>query len=181
MKTVVCMLAISAFAASPVWAQSSSQSPQFAPAPPPPGMNDPGVQAAAPARPASSSTNGSTPATVTATQVPSKPIPLPVMPGDNGAPKTVKRNAPADDVSVHTEGDAVYQEYRRGGRVYMVVVTQKNGLSYTYMVDNNGTMSATDGAPPVRPVMYKILEWGKSKPAESEDDSQDSGSQDGAH
>lgn len=174
MKTAVCLLAISAFAALPAWAQStSSQPPQFAPAPPPPGMNDPGVKAVAPpAQPASSGTSASTPATVTATPVPSKPIPLPAMPGDKGAPQTVKHDSPADDVSVHTEGDSVYQEYRRAGRVYMVVVTQKNGLSYTYMVDNNGTMRATDGAPPVRPVMYKILEWGKSRPAASDDGSQ---------
>lgn len=175
MKTAACLLAISAFVALPAWAQStSSQTPQFAPAPPPPGMNDPGVkEVAPPAQPASSSTSGSTPAEVTATPVPGKPIPLPVMPGDKGAAKTVSGNSPADDVTVHTEGDAVYQEYRRAGRVYMVVVTQKNGLSYTYTVDDNGTMSATDGAPPVRPVMYKILEWGASKPAESGSSAQD--------
>lgn len=174
MKTAACLLAISVFVALPAWAQSASgQSPQFAPAPPPPGMNDPGVKlGASPAQPALSS-SGSTPASVTATPVPGKPIPLPAMPGDKGTPKTVSGNSPADDVSVHTEGDAVYQEYRRGGRVYMVVVTQKNGLSYTYMVDNNGTMSATEGAPPVRPVMYKILEWGKSKPAEASSSSGD--------
>ena len=175
MKTAACLLAISAFVALPAWAQStSSQAPQFAPAPPPPGMNDPGVkETAPPALPASSGTSGSTPAEVTATPVPGKPIPLPVMPGDKGPPKSASGNSPADDVTVHTEGDAVYQEYRRGGRVYMVVVTQKNGLSYTYTVDDNGTMSATDGAPPVRPVMYKILEWGNNKPAEASSASDD--------
>ena len=94
------------------------------------------------------------------------------LPGDKGAPQTIRDDSPADDVTVHTEGDAVYQEYRRGGRVYMVVVTQKSGLSYTYMVDSNGTMRATEGAPPVRPVMYKILEWGGSKPAESDNSTQ---------
>lgn len=168
MKTAACLLAISAFVALPAWAQStSSQPPQFAPAPPPPGMNDPGVKETALPAPAASSSSGSTPAEVTATPVPGKPIPLPVMPGDKGPPKTISGDSPANDVSVHTEGDVVYQEYRRGGRVYMVVVTHKNGLSYTYMVDNNGTMSAADGAPPVKPVMYKILEWGKSKPAEA--------------
>ncbi|WP_225562691.1 DUF2782 domain-containing protein [Rhodanobacter sp. DHG33] len=176
MKIAACLFAISAFVALPAWAQSASNpSPQFAPAPPPPGMNDPGVKETAPPAPPASSSSGSTPAEVTATPVPGKPIPLPVMPGDKGPPKTIKGDSPADDVSVHTEGDAVYQEYRRGGRVYMVVVTQKNGLSYTYTVDNNGTMSPTEGAPPVKPVMYKILEWGKSKPAESDDSSQGDG------
>lgn len=176
MKTAACLLALSVFVALPAWAQStSSPPPQFAPAPPPPGMNDPGVkETASPATPASAS-SGSTPAEVIATPVPGKPIPLPVMPGDKGPPRTIKGDSPADDVSVRTEGDVVYQEYRRGGRVYMMVVTHKDGLSYTYMVDSSGTMNPTAGAPPVRPVMYKILEWGKSKPAESDSSSQDGG------
>jgi Protein of unknown function (DUF2782). len=169
MKYVASLLALTAFVALPVCAQSTSQqAPKFAPAPPPPGMNDPGVQAVAPpAKPAAAS-SGSTPAEVTATPLPGKPIPLPATPGDKGAPQTARGDSPADDVTVHTEGDAVYQEYRRNGRVYMVVVTQKNGLSYTYMVDSNGVMRATEGAPPVRPVMYKVLEWGGSKPATSD-------------
>jgi hypothetical protein len=171
MKPAACLLALTAFVALPVCAQSTgTQPPKFAPVPPPPGMNDPGTKAVAPPdQVAPASTSGSTPAEVTATPLPGKPIPLPAMPGDKGAPQTVQHDSPADDVSVHTEGDAVYQEYRRNGRVYMVVVTQKNGLSYTYMVDSNGTMRATEGAPPVRPVMYKILEWGGSKPAATSD------------
>lgn len=174
MKYAASLLALAVFAALPAHAQSTSaQAPKFAPVPPPPGMNDPGVQAVAPpSRPAPAASSGSTPAEVTATPVPGKPIPLPAMPGDKGAPKTISGDSPADDVSVHTEGDAVYQEYRRGGRVYMVVVTHKNGLSYTYTVDSGGTMHATEGAPPVRPVMYKILEWGGSKPAASDSGSQ---------
>ena len=169
MKPAACLLALTAFAALPVCAQSTSQqAPKFAPAPPPPGMNDPGVQAVAPpAKPAAASSSGSTPAEVTATPLPGKPIPLPAMPGDKAKGEDAK-GEPPPDVTVHTEGDAVYQEYRRNGRVYMVVVTQKNGLSYTYMVDSNGVMRATEGAPPVRPVMYKILEWGGSKPATSD-------------
>lgn len=176
MKYAACLLALAAFAALPAHAQSNgTQPPKFAPVPPPPGMHDPGVQAvAAPAKPAAASSSGSTPATVSATPLPGKPIPLPATPGDKGKPEDAK-GEPPPEVVVHTEGDAVYQEYRRGGRVYMVVVTQKNGLSYTYMVGNDGTMRATNGAPPVRPVMYKILEWGKSRPAESKDGSQGDG------
>jgi len=176
MNPAACLLALSAFVALPVCAQSTSQQPpKFAPVPPPPGMNDPGAKAVAPpVRPASAGTSGSSPAEVTATPLPGKPIPLPALPGDKGAPQTADRSA-ADDVTVHTEGDTVYQEYRRSGRVYMVVVTQKNGLSYTYMVDNNGVMRATEGAPPVRPVMYKILEWGGSKPPVSDNGAQGDG------
>ena len=177
MKYAASLLALTALVALPVCAQSTSQqAPKFAPVPPPPGMHDPGVQAVAPpAKPAAASTSGSTPAEVTATPLPGKPIPLPAQPGDKGASHTAPGGSPADDVTVHTEGDAVYQEYRRNGRIYMVVVTQKNGLSYTYMVDSNGVMRATEGAPPVRPVMYKILEWGGSKPATSDNGEQGGG------
>jgi hypothetical protein len=35
------------------------------------------------------------------------------------------------------------------------------------MVDPQGRLQPQNGAPPVKPVMYKILEWGKSKPAEA--------------
>lgn len=169
MKAAASVFALAAFAALPAFAQSTStQAPKFAPVPPPPGLNDPGVKAVAPPpAPAPSSTSGSTPAEVTATPMPGKPIPLPAMPGDNGQPQTIP-DQPPPQVTVHTEGDAVYEEYTRNGRPYMVVVTQKNGLSYTYMVDDNGVMRATNGAPPVRPVMYKILQWGGPKaPANS--------------
>lgn len=174
MKPAACLFALAAFVALPVCAQStSSQPPKFAPVPPPPGLNDPGTKAVAPPdKPAPASTSGSSPAEVSATPLPGKPIPLPVMPGDKGASQAADRGSPADDVTVHTEGDTVYQEYRRSGHVYMVVVTQKNGLSYTYMVDSNGVMRGTEGAPPVRPVMYKVLEWGGSKPPASDNGAQ---------
>lgn len=163
MNRFACVLVLAAFAA-PLCAQTAvPPPPKFAPLPPPPGLNDPGPQAVAPpSTPAPAAS--STPATVTATPLPGKPIPLPATPGQPA--ETVPDESPAADVSVHTEGDAVYQEYKRGGRVYMVVVTMKSGLSYTYTVDNQGVMHATDGAPPVRPVMYKVLQWGGSKAPE---------------
>lgn len=157
MKSLAGLFALALFATLPGFAQTATPPPKFAPLPPPPGMNDPGVQAVAPpSTPAPAAS--STPATVTATPLPGKPIPLPATPGQKAG--TVPDETPAGDVSVHTEGDAVYQEYKRGGRVYMVVVTMKSGLSYTYTVDEQGVMHATNGAPPVRPVMYKVLQWG---------------------
>lgn len=62
-------------------------------------------------------------------------------------------------------GDDSVQEYRRGGQVYMVVVTPKHGIPYTYMLDPQGRWVDEHGQKPAQPVMYKILEWGKSKPA----------------
>lgn len=153
MKSVFCpfvLVAFAAFATLPAHAQSGSPPPKFAPLPPPPGLSDPGVKAVAlPSRPASAGS-------------------APVAPGDQAAASSP---ATSPDVTVHKEGDAVYQEYRRAGRVYMVVVTQKNGLSYTYTVNDHGDLIGTNGAPPVRPVMYKILQWGGNKaPAADKED-----------
>jgi hypothetical protein len=66
---------------------------------------------------------------------------------------------------VHTQGEQTVQEYRRNGQLYMVVVTPKNGIAQTYMVDPEGRLVDEHGQKPTRPVMYKVMEWGKSRPA----------------
>lgn len=136
---------------------------------PPPGLNDPGVTPVpeTSARPPAEQPQ-STPAEVTATPLPGKPIPLPRAPGDKGPAQTIP------DVQVKQEGDRTVQEYRQGGRLYMVVVTPKHGVPQTYMVDNQGRLRDESGQPPVRPVMYKVMEWGKApRPADSQDDGSD--------
>jgi hypothetical protein len=166
MKPAACLFALAAAVALPAFAQSTSAAkPKFNPAPPPPGLNDPGVQAVAPPAARSAPAPAETPAEPTPSRYPSKPIPLPKMPGQQGA-------APADagappDVDVRQEGDNTVEEYRESGRVYMIVVRPKHGIPQTYMVDPQGRLHAQNGAPPVQPVMYKIFEWGKSKPAEA--------------
>jgi hypothetical protein len=47
----------------------------------------------------------------------------------------------------------------------MVVITPKSGIAQTYMVDAQGRLVDEHGQKPVRPVMYQVLEWGKSAPA----------------
>ncbi len=69
------------------------------------------------------------------------------------------------EVSVHKQGENEVQEYRRNGLLYMVVVTPKNGITQTYMVSPDGTRHMQPGQPPVQPVMYDVLKWGKHKPA----------------
>jgi len=106
--------------------------------PPPPGIGDPGVRAR--------------PVTAESSLLPATPAPI-------------VSGQPLPEVSVHTQGDNTVQEYRRSGQLYMVVVTPKNGIAQTYMVDPQGRLVDEHGQKPTRPVMYKILEWGKSKPA----------------
>jgi Protein of unknown function (DUF2782) len=179
MKHAACLFVLSVLAVAPVFAQTSSSStaqPHFAPAPPPPGMNDPGVDPSKEPMSASTAANApaSTPAEMEPSQMPSKPIPMPKMPGQ---PEHDAGGQPPPEVASHQEGDNVIQEYRQNGRVYMVVVTPKYGPQQVYTVDQDGHMLDPNGQPPVKPVQYRILQWGKSKPAsaESSDDNGDNG------
>ena len=82
---------------------------------------------------------------------------------DEGSVQT-GRDQPPPEVRIRQEGDNSIQEYSRNGRVYMVVITPKSGITQTYMVDPQGRLVDEHGMKPVGPVMYKVLEWGKSPP-----------------
>ncbi|NUO74264.1 MAG: DUF2782 domain-containing protein [Frateuria sp.] len=144
MKSSSAFVLAATLAAAPAFAQSKPP----VDVPPPPGMNDPGVRpsAPAPASPAAAPAHGGTSL-------------LPV------TPAPIKSGQPLPEVSVHRQGENTVQEYRRNGQLYMVVVTPPNGVAQTYMVDPSGRLVDEHGQKPARPVMYKILEWGKSKPA----------------
>jgi hypothetical protein len=179
MKHAACLYVLAVLAVSPVFAQTSSSStsapPHFAPAPPPPGMNDPGVdpsKAPAPAPETSTALPASSPAELEPSHLPGKPIPMPKMPGAP-AGKDANGDAPPD-VSVRQEGDNTIQEYRENGKVYMVVITPKVGPQQIYNVDPDGRLVGQNGQPPIKPVMYKIMQWGGSKPA-SASSSEDNG------
>ena len=136
---------------APMVSMASPQVPPPGPALPPPGLHDPGVGAAPQA--AGSTGNPMSPLAVA----------LPSMHDDAGASPAADKSPP--EVTIHQHGDDSVQEYWRAGQIYMVVVTPKNGIPYTYMLDPQGRWVDEHGQKPVRPVMYKILEWGKSKPA----------------
>jgi len=148
----------------------SSAPPQLKPAPPPPGLNDPGVKSrvANPAVPSKQpvALPDTSPAELSASQLPGKPIPLPAMrdPGGNAITPADGRDQQTPDVKVRQDGDNTVQEYSRAGQVYMVVVTPRVGPAQTYMVDPDGKWHNQPGAPKVQPVMYKVLEWGKPRP-----------------
>lgn len=150
MKTVIVLACTSFLFASGVLAQSATP----ANVPAPPGMNDPGVKAVVPA---------STPARPPDdSSVNLAPKSLPSM---KSGDSTLGRGSDVPDISVHQQGENSVQEYRRDGRVYMVVVTPKNGIAVTYMMDPQGRLVDEHGQRTRVPAMYKVLEWGKSKPA----------------
>lgn len=178
MKTAVLLVVASALFASNALAQSAPSTN----VPPPPGINDPGVKAVEPpAKPAAKPPARTNRAARSPSAHPLnlKPQALPAMPAmhDDGRAASA-RDSSLPEIRVRQEGDNSIQEYSRNGRVYMVVVTPKSGIAQTYMVDPQGRLVDEHGMKPVGPVMYKVLEWGKSRPP-AEDSSkaaQDDGS-----
>src|SRR5690242_21912002 len=98
MKLPAALVLLPALLAAPAFAQST---PPPVNVPPPPGMNDPGVKATAPATPAQ------TPARSGTSMLPRKPTPI-------------RSGEPMPEVTVHTQGENTVQEYRRNGQLYMV-------------------------------------------------------------
>lgn len=148
MKSLVWLLAgalllgVPAARAQQVLAASSAPPPPHS-ALPPPGINDPGVEPQA--------------------------FPLPttgLRPSVAPAARQQDANGQDSDVAIHTnaKGDTV-EEYRRGGSVYMVRVTPKNGVTQTYYYDRNpsGSLMPDPNLGPVAPVYYDIHKWGGPK------------------
>ena len=157
MKSAVLLAAASFFFVSGLVASSADAQSSAPPtnAPPPPGMNDPGVKQLPPPPKVPDAT----------VQKSAGGQNLPAM-QDTGTASDGKHMT-LPDVSTHQEGDNQVEEYRRSGMLYMVVVTPKNGIPQSYTVDPDGTRHMQPGQAPVHPAMYKVLEWGTSKPAEA--------------
>lgn len=116
---------------------------------PPPSMNDPGSQPV----PASSAPAAE------GSDADAMSVPVPELPGGSDDP----RGEPAPTVKATRHDGKLIEEYYRGGNLYMVRVHPKHGVPYTYMVDENRKLNRAAGAPPVDPVLYKVLEWGQPK------------------
>ena len=78
-------------------------------------------------------------------------------------PKKRNTEEEAPVVSIRTEENRTIEEYRRGGRIYMVKVTPLEGLAYYYMdMDGDGELELQPSDEPMNPVvphMWKIKEW----------------------
>lgn len=78
------------------------------------------------------------------------PLPEKVQPPDE----------PPPTVSIRNVKGAVIEEYRQGGRLYMVRVVPERGPAYTYLdTDGNGRLEYDGEDGPVRPVYYTLYEW----------------------
>jgi hypothetical protein len=153
-------------------AQQSTEQPKLAPVPPPPSMNDPGVREGAkdtsgnapiprPVPYDSDERQRSTPATSDAAPPQHAAPALPSMHDDG---KDARGDAPPQ-VTVRQEGNDRVEEYRSGGRLFMVRVTPKVGVPQTYMADDSGKLYHDPKDGPVNPVYYKVYEWGAAPKA----------------
>ncbi|GAP65523.1 MAG TPA: DUF2782 domain-containing protein [Mizugakiibacter sp.] len=148
MKRMPLMLAGALALASAASLHAQSAEPQPAPVPPPPGMDEPGVKPAAPATAAA--------------------------PAAEPAPRDA-RGQPAPTVSVRRQdnGDTV-EEYRAGGRIYMIRIIPKHGVPQTFMdTRGDGKLTPDPKQGPVSPVYYTIYQWGK--PAKTVEQQQEGG------
>jgi hypothetical protein len=125
------------------------------PLPPPPSINDPGVKP--------------TPLPTPSKDVPHPPTDLPSM-HDSG-PLDANGKTPLK-VTVRQQGDDTVEEYREGGKIYMVKVTPKHGAPYTIMADDDGKLQRDAKLGPVAPVYYKVYEWGAAPKTVDEQNAQ---------
>ena len=127
-------------------------------APPPPGMNDPGVVANPANVPASASATavGSDGASVQ----PAMPDTSPVRSKAARNPSAEQIIATSDSVIERKQGGDTVTEYRKNGLLRMVHVVSENGSEQRY-VDQNGDgrldRDLIDG--PVSPVYFSLYQW----------------------
>jgi len=139
-------------------ALAADQKPPKSNAPPPPGINDPGVTT-----PAATQDPAATP-TQTADQDPLAPLPKP---DSRLVRDRASRDADANtarmassEVTRRQQGDDTVEEYRDKGHVWMIKIAQPNGPTQTFVDrDGSGRLLSDPNQGPVKPVYYTLYEW----------------------
>jgi Protein of unknown function (DUF2782) len=147
-------------------AQADQQaSPSKIEAPPPPGINDPGVTSAEP--PAQKGTPSPAPAAAAGSDNATDPLaPLPKPDTRlvrDKATREGQANADriaASDKTVRKQGSDTVEEYRQSGRVWMIRIVPRYGPTQTfYDNDGSGRLARDPREGPVSPVYYSLYEW----------------------
>ncbi len=134
--------------------------PPKAAVPPPPGMNDPGVDtsapvaasAAAPAAPASEADDPLAP--------PPKPDARLVRDKASRDASANSQRIASSEVTTRKQGTDTVEEYRDRGHVWMIKIVPQNGPTQTFMDnDGSGRLARDPHAGPISPVYYTLYEW----------------------
>jgi hypothetical protein len=130
--------------------------------PPPPAIDDPGVETREPGAPAGA--DAPAPAAAAADDDPLAPLPKPdtrlVRDKASRAAAPDPERMAASDVTTRREGDDTVEEYRQAGRLWMVRIHPKNGPMQTFVdTTGSGQLTRNPDMGPVAPVYYTIYEW----------------------
>lgn len=125
-------------------------------APPPPGLNDPGVVTA----PSPAGSDEATAESDGQSLQPTMPDTSPVRSQAARKPTADQIIASSDSVTERKEGSDTVKEYRKNGLLRMVQIIPENGPEQMYM-DQNGDgrldRDLIDG--PVSPVFFSLYQW----------------------
>jgi hypothetical protein len=128
--------------------------------PPPPGIDEPGVQTQAPA-----AANEAAPANAAQADVdPLAPLPKPdARLVRDKASRDRAANAErvaASEITTRQQGDDTVEEYRQNGRLWMIKIRKPQGPVQTfYDEDNSGRLVRDAREGPVSPVYFTLYEW----------------------
>jgi hypothetical protein len=134
--------------------------------PPPPGIDDPGVN---PVTPPSSVPGAARTEPVSEPQPAADataPLPKPdtrlvrdKASRDAAATSNAERIS-ASEVTTRTEGSDTIEEYRQNGRLWMVRIVPANGPVQTFIDrDGRGRLTRDPSQGPISPVYYTLYEW----------------------
>jgi hypothetical protein len=143
-------------------APPDAKSPPRAEAPPPPGINDPGVTTPKSAAPA----DAATPADTAPNDAdPLAPLPKPDMRlvrgrADRDPQAMQQRMAASERTTRQQDGDTV-EEYRQNGKVWAIHIVPQNGGPDSFFMDTTGTgrLSRDPQQGPVSPVYFSLYDW----------------------
>jgi len=126
-------------------------------APPPPGINDPGVETTPAAQDAATPQAGDN-----ATADPMAPLPKPdTRPVRDKATRAANPERIAQsEVSTRKQGNDTVEEYRQNGHVWMIRIVPQNGPTQTFMdTTGSGRLTRDPQEGPVSPVYFTLYEW----------------------
>lgn len=142
-------------------AQSGTSRPPPADIPPPPGLDDPGVDTAAATAQEDTAHGTDAPA---ADEDPLAPLPRPdarlVRDKASRAATADRERMAASELTTRQEGTDTIEEYRQNGRLWMVRIVPADGPEQTfYAADPSGKLVRDPNMGPVAPVYYTLYEW----------------------
>jgi len=156
------ILTISLLTACFAWGMAAAAPPQQVDAPPPPGIDDPGVPTDAADTPAVQ--DEAPAANAQADEDPLAPLAKPdarlVRDKASRESAATRQRMAASDITRRQQGDDTVEEYREKGRVWMIRIVRPEGPTQTFLAnDGSGRLVRDPDEGPVSPVYYTLYEW----------------------